>query len=54
MASRVELGKRGRVTGVHYFDREGSTHFQRAKAVIIAGYSIETPRLLLNSACPGL
>jgi len=53
MASRVELGHSNRVTGVHYFDRDGNPHFQRAKAVIIAGYSIETPRLLLNSACPG-
>jgi choline dehydrogenase-like flavoprotein len=38
---------------VHYFDHEGRTHFQRAKAVILCGYAIETPRLLLNSACPG-
>ena len=53
MAARIEMGKSGRVTGVHYFDREGARHFQRAKAVIISGYSIETPRLLLNSACPG-
>lgn len=53
MASRIELGKDGRVSGVHYFDREGKSHFQRAKAVIVAGYSIETPRILLNSACPG-
>ena len=30
-----------------------ATHFQRAKAVIVSGYSIETPRLLLNSACAG-
>ena len=53
MAARIELGQDGRVTGVHYFDRDGSSHFQRAKAIIVAGYSIETPRLLLNSACPG-
>jgi choline dehydrogenase-like flavoprotein len=53
MAARIEMGRAGRVTGVHYFDREGTRHFQRAKAVIISGYSIETPRLLLNSACPG-
>jgi choline dehydrogenase-like flavoprotein len=53
MASRIELGKDGKVTGVHYFDRHGDQHFQRAKAVIVSGYSIETPRLLLNSACPG-
>lgn len=53
MAYRIELGNTGRVTGVHYFDRDGAAWFQRAKAVIVAGYAIETPRLLLNSACPG-
>ncbi len=53
MVSRVAMGKNGRVTGVHYCDNDGREHFQRAKAVIISGYSIETPRLLLNSACSG-
>lgn len=53
MASRIELGKECRVSGVHYFDREGRAHFQKSKAVIVSGYAIETPRLLLNSACPG-
>jgi choline dehydrogenase-like flavoprotein len=53
MVSRIELGADGRVIGVHYFDDDGSSHFQRAKAVILSGYAIETPRLLLNSACPG-
>jgi len=53
MVSRVELGKNNRVTGVHYIDRDGESHFQRAKTVIVSGYAIETPRLLLNSACPG-
>jgi len=53
MAHRIELAKDGRVSGVHYFDRDGASWFQRAKAVIVAGYAIETPRLLLNSACPG-
>jgi len=53
MVSRIELGKDGRVCGVHYFDREGEGHFQRAKAVIVAGYAIESPRLLLNSANKG-
>jgi len=53
MAGRIEVGPHGRVTGVHYFDREGRLHFQKAKAVIVAGYAIESPRLLLNSACPG-
>jgi choline dehydrogenase-like flavoprotein len=53
MAFRIELNKDGRVSGVHYFDRDGAAWFQRAKAVIVSGYAIETPRLLLNSACPG-
>jgi choline dehydrogenase-like flavoprotein len=53
MAYRIELGQNGRVTGVHYFDRDGASWFQCAKAVIVSGYAIETPRLLLNSACRG-
>jgi choline dehydrogenase-like flavoprotein len=53
MVSRVSLRDRCRVDGVFYFDRNGHEHFQRAKAVIVSGYAIETPRLLLNSACPG-
>jgi len=53
MAARVNLGKDGRVTGVTYFDRDGQECEQKAKAVIVSGYAIETPRLLLNSACPG-
>jgi choline dehydrogenase-like flavoprotein len=38
----------GRVTGVTYL-RDGREHVQRARAVAVAGYSIETPRLLLLS-----
>ena len=49
MVGRVEHDDSGRVTGVHYH-REGRWRFQRAKNVVVAGYSIETPRLLLNSA----
>ena len=30
--------------------REGRWQFQRARNVVVAGYAIETPRLLLNSA----
>ncbi len=49
MVSRVEIDESsGRVTGVRYF-RDGQERFQRADAVAVAGYSIETPRLLLNS-----
>jgi len=53
MVSRIHLGGNRRVTGISYFDPDGKERFQKARAVIVAGYSIETPRLLLNSACPG-
>ena len=49
MVGRVETGDDGRVTGVHY-RREGKWQFQRARNVVVAGYAIETPRLLLMSA----
>lgn len=52
MASRISLRDDGRVDGVAYIDRDGKEHFQRSRAVIVSGYAIETPRLLLNSACP--
>jgi choline dehydrogenase-like flavoprotein len=51
MVGRVEIGRDGRATGVHYH-RASRWRFQKAKNVVVAGYSIETPRLLLNSACP--
>jgi len=51
MASRVELGQDGYADGVVYIDEStGTEHLQRARYVAVAGYSIETPRLLLNSA----
>ncbi len=50
MVTRIEVDERtGRATGVHYV-KGGVSRFQRARMVAIAGYSIETPRLLLNSA----
>ncbi|MBP2298961.1 GMC family oxidoreductase [Azospirillum picis] len=49
MVGRVETDRRGLATGVHYC-REGRWRFQRALNVVVAGYAIETPRLLLNSA----
>jgi choline dehydrogenase-like flavoprotein len=49
MAGRVEVNDKDRATGVHY-QREGRWRFQRARNVVVAGYAIETPRLLLNSA----
>jgi choline dehydrogenase-like flavoprotein len=53
MVSRINLGKDRRVTGVAYFDPQGREVEQKTKAVIVCGYAIETPRLLLNSTCPG-
>ena len=49
MVGSIEHDHTGHVTGVHYL-REGRWRFQRAKNVVVAGYAIETPRLLLNSA----
>ena len=50
MVTRIETDDRtGLATGVHYVHR-GTARFQRARMVAVAGYSIETPRLLLNSA----
>ncbi len=49
MVGRVETDRSGRATGVEYY-RDGKWRFQRARNVIVSGYSIETPRLLLNSA----
>lgn len=54
MVGRIEMdgnGRSGQAIGVHYHRNE-AWHFQRAKNVVVAGYAIETPRLLLNSACP--
>jgi choline dehydrogenase-like flavoprotein len=50
MVGRIEIGRNGLAAGVHY-QRGGRARFQRARHVVAAGYSIETPRLLLNSAC---
>src|SRR4051812_29057361 len=48
MVGRVAV-EDGRATGVHYI-REGRWRFQKARNVVVAGYAIETPRLLLMSA----
>jgi choline dehydrogenase-like flavoprotein len=45
----VEVDERGRACGVRYV-ADGRERLQRAAAVCVCGYSIETPRLLLNSA----
>lgn len=47
---RIEHGPDGKVTGVLYADETGAQHLQKARIVAVAGNSIESPRLLLNSA----
>lgn len=46
---RIEHDEKGLVTGVTYIDGDGLEQFQRGRIVAVAGNSIETPRLLLNS-----
>jgi choline dehydrogenase-like flavoprotein len=45
----VTTGSDGRATGARYFDKAGEKQFQPARAVIVAGNGIGTPRLLLLS-----
>lgn len=47
---KIEHDAGGKVTGVLYADAEGNQHLQKARVVCVAGNSIESPRLLLNSA----
>ncbi|QQO23428.1 GMC family oxidoreductase [Bradyrhizobium diazoefficiens] len=47
--SQIEMGSGGRATGLVYH-RQGQWRRQRARHVVVSGYAIETPRLLLNSA----
>ncbi len=48
-ASRIEHDGEGRVTGVVYLDADGVEQRQAARIVCVAGNTIESPRLLLNS-----
>ncbi|KMO21190.1 2-keto-gluconate dehydrogenase [Methylobacterium indicum] len=50
MAIRIEHDASGKVTGVVYADADGKLQRQKARIVAVAGNSIESPRLLLNSA----
>jgi choline dehydrogenase-like flavoprotein len=49
MVLRIEHDKKGKATGVVYVDESGNTQIQKARIVCVAGNSIESPRLLLNS-----
>ena len=47
---KIEHDNGGKVSGVLYADTDGNQHLQKARVVCVAGNSIESPRLLLNSA----
>lgn len=53
LAFEIPLDAAGRVSGVRYYrtlsDGRRLEEIQRARAVIVAGYAVETPRLLLES-----
>jgi choline dehydrogenase-like flavoprotein len=46
---RIEHDNAGKVSAVVYVDKDGNQQRQKARAVAVAGNSIETPRLLLLS-----
>lgn len=47
---QIEHDANGKVSGVVYADADGNQQRQAARVVCVAGNSIESPRLLLNSA----
>jgi len=47
---KIEHDDSGKVSGVVYADKDGTHQRQRARIVCVAGNTIESPRLLLNSA----
>lgn len=49
MASSIETGPTGRVTGVHYYSALGKRNTATSEIVVVSGGAIETARLLLNS-----
>ncbi|RWP14245.1 GMC family oxidoreductase [Mesorhizobium sp.] len=49
-AIKINHDASGKVTGVVYADKDGKLQEQKARIVAVAGNSIESPRLLLNSA----
>jgi choline dehydrogenase-like flavoprotein len=47
---KIEHDTNGLANGVLYMDEQGKQQLQKARVVCVAGNSIESPRLLLNSA----
>jgi choline dehydrogenase-like flavoprotein len=51
--TRVLTNKEGtKVTGVEYYDAQKQRHVQPGSVVVLAAWSAQNPRLLLNSATP--
>ena len=48
--ARILHSDQGKVTGVEYFAKDGALQMQKARVVCVAGNSLESPRMLLNSA----
>jgi choline dehydrogenase-like flavoprotein len=48
--ARILHNEAGKVTGVEYYDANGTLQMQKARIVCVAGNSFESPRLLMNSA----
>ncbi len=52
MVSKIESNKKGKITGIQYYDKTGKKHLVDAKIYVVACQAIETSRLLLNSIGP--
>lgn len=50
MVTQIVVDRNGKVTGVE-FSHDGKYYEQKARIVILSAFVVETPRLLLNSAC---
>lgn len=50
MVLQIQHDRSGKVNGVLYADKDGNKQLQKARIVCVAGNSIESARLLLNSA----
>jgi choline dehydrogenase-like flavoprotein len=52
--SRVLTDERGKARGVEYFDKDGVSHFVKARVVVLAASACDTAKILLNSKDGGL
>jgi len=49
MVTKIKLNAAGKVKSVDYIDKDGNKRAQLARAICVAGNTVETTRLLLNS-----